>query len=117
MNIGQIIRKILHFPEKDQRDPNAIARKKPRHELDIYFTENFSAKAKQWGLTEDHARLVFYEGDIVKQHGKPTNMKVMPHKGEEIGIYVFRDRDTNQPVITSIWKRGFPNSKRPTPRR
>lgn len=107
MNIGKIIRKALHFPDNDQRDPNRIARKKPRYELDIYFTENFSAKAKQWGLTEDHARLVFYEGDIVKQNGKPTNMKVLLHKGEEIGIYVFRDRDTNQPVITSIWKRRF----------
>ncbi len=29
----------------------------------------------------------------------------MVYRGEEIGIYVFHDRQTNQPVITSIWKR------------
>ena len=32
-------------------------------------------------------------------------MRVMVYRGEEIGIYVFHDRLTNQPVITSIWKR------------
>jgi hypothetical protein len=48
---------------------------------------------------------VFWEGDVVQQDGKPTNMKVMPYKGGEIGIYVFRDEQTNQPVITSIWRR------------
>ena len=49
-----------------------------------------------------HARYVFYEGDPVK--GK-ENMKIATYKGQEIGIYAFRDRETNQPVITSIWKR------------
>ena len=34
-------------------------------------------------------------------------MKVAKYKGQEIGIYVFRDEQTNQPVITSIWKRQF----------
>jgi hypothetical protein len=34
-------------------------------------------------------------------------MKVVTYKAQEIGIYVFRDRETNQPVITSIWKRQF----------
>jgi hypothetical protein len=72
--------------------------------MDMYFTAQFHAKAEQWGLTEDHARLVLWEGDVVKQGGKPTNMKVLQHKGEEIGIYDFRDEQTNQPVITSIWK-------------
>jgi hypothetical protein len=47
---------------------------------------------------------VFWEGDPVK--GK-ENMKVATYKGDEIGIYVFRDEQTNQPVITSIWKRKF----------
>jgi hypothetical protein len=80
--------------------------------LDIYFSQNFRAKASMWGLTEDHARYVYYEGDSVK-----TNMKVATVKGEEIGIYVFRDRDTNQPVITSIWKRNPQGSRKSTPRR
>ena len=71
-------------------------------EQDIYFTANFQVKAKEWGLTEEHARLVYYEGDTVK--GK-ENMKIATYKGEEIGIYVFHDRLTNQPGVTSIWRR------------
>lgn len=81
----------------------------PRSVRDSYFTDNFQAKAREWDLTEDHARLVFYEGDTVKQHGKPTNMKVLRYQGQEMGISVFRDRDTNQPVVTSIWKRPVRN--------
>jgi hypothetical protein len=56
------------------------------------------------GLTEDHARFVYYEGEFLKEKGK-ENMKIAIYKGEEIGIYVFHDRETNQPVVTSIWKR------------
>jgi len=43
-------------------------------------------------------------------------MKVARYKGQEIGIYVFRDRETNQPVITSIWKRRFRSKTTPTTR-
>ena len=74
---------------------------------DFYFTSNFHAKANEWGLTEEHAKHVYYEGDTVKE-----NMKVATYKGEEIGIYVFHDRLTNQPVITSIWKRRTPKPRR-----
>lgn len=105
MTISRAIRetwqRLVGRPGQAPRQPPPL----PRSVRDIYFTDNFQAKAREWNLTEDHARLVFYEGDMVKQHGKPTNMKVMPYKGQEIGIYVFRDRDTNQPVVTSIWKR------------
>src|SRR5215210_275589 len=100
MNIGKLIKKTFSRsdPEPHKEPP------KKRYEMDIYFTAQFHAKAAEWGLTEDHARHVFYQGDVVK--GK-ENMKVVTYKGEEVGIYVFRDRDTNQPVITSIWKRQF----------
>ncbi len=83
-----------------------------RFHQDIYFTANFRAKARECGLTEAHARRIYYEGDRVKGKGK-ENMKVMPYKGEEIGIYAFHDRETNQPVVTSIWRR----KPRTTPRR
>jgi hypothetical protein len=77
---------------------------------DIYFTRNFYAKADAQGLTEDHARFVFYEGDNVP--GK-TNMKTATYKGQTLGIYVFRDEQTNQPVVTSIWvRRSSPSSER-----
>jgi hypothetical protein len=79
-----MIIKKLRGPEKTlplARNPRS------RSELDIYFTDNFHAKVDEWGLTEDHARYVFYEGGTVKE-----NMKVATYKREEIGIYVFRDR-------------------------
>jgi hypothetical protein len=103
MNIGKLVKKVLG-PAETQ--PPVIPQK--RSERDIYFTDNFRARATEWDLTEEHARYVFYEGDSVK--GK-ENMKVATYKGQEIGIYVFRDRETNQPVITAIWKRQF-RSKR-----
>ena len=94
-----MIKRALGGPPKPRRgDPPAAPPN--RFHQDIYFTKNFRAKAKEWGLTEGHARRVFYEGDPVDAH-----MKVMPHDGGEIGIYAFRDRETNQPVVTSIWKR------------
>jgi hypothetical protein len=114
MNIGKFLRDKLRPTARDQVHTNSPARPKRRSELDIYFTQNFHAKATEWGLTEDHARHVFYEGDPVK--GK-ENMKVAICKGEEIGIYVFRDRDTNQPVITAIWKRPVRGAKTRTSRR
>ena len=101
MDLSKIVRKYLRIPSTETI-AKRLSKPKKRYELDIYFTDNFHAKADKWGLTEAHARHVFYEGDPVP--GK-ENMKVATIKGEEIGIYVFRDRETNQPVITSIWKR------------
>jgi len=100
MDIGKIIRKSLRITARTQPHSSTAIKPKRRSEQDIYFTSNFHAKATEWGLTEAHARLVFYEGDAVN-----ANMKVATVNGEEIGIYVFRDRETNQPVVTSIWKR------------
>ena len=54
---------------------------------------------------------VNYVQAVVKILAKPA----FAYKGEEIGIYVFRDEQTNQPVITSIWKRprgGQPGTRR-----
>jgi hypothetical protein len=105
MDIREFIKKkSLPIPRKPQQ-PVSPPRPKRRSELDIYFTAQFHTKAAECGLTEEYARLVFYEGEVVMQRGKPTNMKVATIMGEEIGIYVFRDRETDQPVITSIWKR------------
>src|SRR4051812_40321801 len=107
MRIGDFIRNRVSPLQKSGASQEPQKPKK-RSELDIYFTAQFHAKAEQWGLTEDHARFVFWEGDPVK--GK-ENMKVAMHMGQEIGIYVFRDEQTNQPVITSIWKRQLPGAK------
>ena len=103
MGLTNLINQVFRR-EKKPPHPNTPAKPQNTFQQDIYFTTNFYAKAKEWGLTEDHARLVYYEGDSLTQKGK-ENMKVMQYKGEEIGIYVFHDRQTNQPVVTSIWKR------------
>jgi hypothetical protein len=113
MDIRRIIKKALYTLTRERTQARTSSSSKPtrRSEMDIYFTHNFRAKANEWGLTEDHARHVFYEGDTVKE-----NMKVVRYKGQDIGIYVFRDRDTNQPVITSIWKRQPPGKSAKTQR-
>jgi hypothetical protein len=100
VNVGDIIKKALRISDKNAS--SITPKPKRRSERDIYFTDNFYTRAAEWHLTEEHARYVFYEGDPVK--GK-ENMKVATYQDQAIGIYVFRDRETNQPVITSIWKR------------
>ena len=103
MGLTKLIKQIFRrekkppHPKPPIQHPNSFLQ-------DIYFTANFHAKAAACGLSEEHARLVYYEGDSLKEKGK-GNMKVMQYKGEEIGIYVFHDRLTNQPVVTAIWKR------------
>jgi hypothetical protein len=66
----------------------------------IYFTNNFQERARSWKLSERDATDVYYHGQEVK-----ANMKVRKYNGYELGIYYFLDKDTSQPVITSIWKR------------
>ena len=111
MGIGRIIKQALRTPSRPQAQAASSTKPQSSFQQDIYFTSNFHAKAREWGLTEDHARHVYYEGDPVP--GK-ENMKVAKYKGEELGIYAFHDRLTNQPVITSIWKR-TPRGTRPNP--
>jgi hypothetical protein len=66
----------------------------------IYFTNNFQAKAKAWGLTEKDALDVYQHGEQVKDH-----IIVRKYQGYELGIWYFTDSRTGQTVITSIWKR------------
>jgi hypothetical protein len=65
-----------------------------------YFTENFEAKAKSWGLTEADAKDVLYHGSSIRE-----NMLVRKYNGYEISIYYFNDAKTGRTVITSIRKR------------
>jgi hypothetical protein len=108
MSIGILLKKIRSIATQRRTRGQPSPKPRSRSEQDIFFTQNFHERADAWGLSEAHARHVFYEGDPVK--GK-ENMKVATYKGQEIGIYVFRDRDTNQPVITSIWKRPVRGAK------
>ncbi len=71
-----------------------------RTRQDIYFTNNFQTKAKDWGLSEADARDVYRHGEEVK-----PQMLVRKYNGYEIGIYYFTDTKTGKPIISSIWKR------------
>ena len=102
MSIGKIVKNMFRSSRQPHPQNNTHVNPPNTFLADIYFTHNFHEKAKEWGLTEEHARLVYYEGDPVQ--GK-ENMRVRTYKGEEVGIYVFHDRLTNQPVVTAIWKR------------
>ncbi len=66
----------------------------------IYFTNNFRAKAKSWGLSEKDATDVYYHGETIK-----PNMMIRKYNGYEIGIYFFLNPQIAQPIITSLWKR------------
>jgi hypothetical protein len=65
----------------------------------LYFTKNFTAKAKSWKLTEDDAKDVYFHGDKIKE-----NIMVRNYNGYEIGIYYFKDPKNNRTFITSIWR-------------
>src|SRR5256886_8223293 len=67
---------------------------------DIYFTDNFQIKAKQWKLSEKDALDVYYHGE----EDKPGR-KVRKYNGYELYIYYGNSKTTGQPYISTIWKR------------
>ncbi|HYT42385.1 MAG TPA: hypothetical protein VEP90_08560 [Methylomirabilota bacterium] len=66
---------------------------------DIYFTDNFQKKAKEWKVSENDALDVYYHG----KERKP-NMRVKKYNGYELGIYYGHGK-TGQVYISTIWKR------------
>ena len=68
----------------------------------LRFTSKFQAQAKSWGLTQADAQDVYNYGEE-----RRAGMMVRKYNGYEIEIYYFMDRRSGQPVISSIWKRGF----------
>ena len=66
---------------------------------EVYFTNNFISKAKQWGLSEKDALDVFYHGQDRKD-----NMRCRTYNGYELCIYYGHNPRTGQPLISTIWK-------------
>ncbi len=66
---------------------------------DIYFTDNFQKKAKDWKLSENDALDVYYHGEERK-----PNMRVRKYNGYELSIYYGRN-ETGRVYISTIWKR------------
>jgi hypothetical protein len=67
---------------------------------EVYFTNNFVSKAKQWGLSEKDALDVYYHG-----RDRKANMRCRTYSGYELCIYYGKNTHTGQPYISTIWKR------------
>src|SRR6266487_5892191 len=72
----------------------------PRNSSDVYFTNNFEQKARQWGLSEKDALDVYHHGVDRKQ-----NMRCRTYNGYELCIYCGQNSRTGQPYISTIWRR------------
>jgi hypothetical protein len=70
------------------------------HTREVYFTNNFIHKAKQWGLSERDALDVYHHGQDRKD-----NMRCRTYSGYELCIYYGRNTNTGKPYISTIWKR------------
>jgi hypothetical protein len=69
---------------------------------EVYFTNNFLEKAKQWHLSEKDALDVYYHGkDRIDEPG----MRCLTYHGYELCIYYGQNERTGQPYISTIWKR------------
>jgi hypothetical protein len=71
-----------------------------RNTREVYFTNNFIAKAKQWGLTEQDALDVYSHGQDRKD-----NLRCRTYNGYELCIYYGHNSHSGQPYIATIWKR------------
>jgi hypothetical protein len=67
---------------------------------EVYFTNNFMYKAKQWGLSEKDALDVYYHG-----RDRKDNLRCRIYNGYELCIYYGQHTRTGQPYIATIWKR------------
>ena len=72
----------------------------PRSSSDVYFTNNFAQKAKQWGLSEKDALDVYHHGVDRK-----PNMRCRTYNGYELCIYYGHNTRSGHPYISTIWKR------------
>jgi len=71
-----------------------------RSTSDVYFTNNFEQRAKQWGLSEKDALDVYHHGE-----NRKPGMRCRTYNGYELCIYSGRQATSGQPYISSIWKR------------
>ena len=62
------------------------------HTGEVYFTNNFVFKEKQWGLSEKDALDVYYNG-----RDRKDNMRCRTYHGYELCIYYGRNPRTGQP--------------------
>ena len=100
MSVLNEIKKILKVTGEQLTYSSKSGSGTPRSTSEIYFTNNFAQKAKQWGLSEKDALDVYHHG----QDRKP-NMRCRTYNGYELCIYYGQNSRTGQPYISTIWKR------------
>jgi hypothetical protein len=84
----------------EQLTASSFSAKSSLNTSEVYFTNNFISKAKQWGLSEKDALDVYYHGQDRKD-----NMRCRTYNGYELCIYYGHNPRTGQPLISTIWKR------------
>jgi hypothetical protein len=64
---------------------------------EVYFTNNFVSKAKQWGLSERDALDVYRHG-----HDRKENMRCRTYNGYELCIYYGQNQHTVPPQLLTV---------------
>ena len=100
MRLVQAVKTTLKTIGEQLTVSNSASAKSSLSTSEVYFTDNFISKAKQWGLSEKDALDVYHHGDDRKD-----NMRCRTYNGYELCIYYGRNSRTGQPFISTIWKR------------
>jgi hypothetical protein len=100
MRLVQALKTTLKAIGEQLTGSSSSAAKSSLNTSEVYFTNNFISKAKQWGLSEKDALDVYYHG-----RDRKDNMRCRTYNGYELCIYYGHNPRTGQPLISTIWKR------------
>ena len=100
MKLVQALKTTLKTIGEQLTASSSASAKPSLNSSEVYFTNNFISKAKQWGLSEKDALDVYYYGQERKE-----KMRCRTYNGYELCIYYGHNSRTGQPFISTIWKR------------
>jgi len=100
MKLVQALKTTLKTIGEQLTASSSASAKPSLNSSEVYFTNNFISKAKQWGLSEKDALDVYYHGQERKE-----KMRCRTYNGYELCIYYGHNSRTGQPFISTIWKR------------
>jgi hypothetical protein len=100
MSILSELKKILKAAGAQFTYSSKSGSRTPESTSEIYFTNNFAQKAREWGLSEKDALDVYHHGEDRK-----PGMRCRTYNGYTLCIYYGRSTRTGQPYISTIWKR------------
>src|SRR5437762_1174900 len=100
MSILDELKQTLKTAAEQLTYSSKVGARTRRSTSDVYFTNNFAQKAKEWGLSEKDALDVYHHGE-----DRRPNMRCRTYNGYELCIYYGQNSQTGQPYISTIWKR------------